>query len=276
MLSSVARSLRSTVRPLMGEASSSRSRLSTATPPSMRFAAPFAMIHSSAHRMQLVDVSGKNEDSAAGLVDEPSAQQSAHIMPTLMPGEVLPESFRAAQTSSSPMPGTRSSLGSGERMEAHRLHVQSTRNNVIMTLTTHDGAVVQRVSSGSVGFRKAARSGYEAAYRVAMTMFQQIEQNRVTWRLASLDVVWKGFGQGREAVYRAMLSNEGTEVRNLVKQMSDNTAIKIGGVRPKKRRSKCANRHQRWDMKLTSSFPLSALIVDLSCVLSIGHERQYT
>lgn len=58
-----------------------------------------------------------------------------------------------------------------------------------------------------------------------------------------MHVVWNGFGQGRDAVYRAFLSSEGESARAMVHTMSDATKIKIGGVRPKKKRSECA-RHQ--------------------------------
>ena len=119
----------------------------------------------------------------------------------------------------------------------HRLHVQSTRNNTIVTLTTPAGDTLASASGGTVGFKKAGRSGYEAGYRAAFRVFDQIAENRGRWRLHALEVLWNGFGQGREAVFRAMMASEGELVRSLVKTMTDKTPIKVGGVRPKKRRS---------------------------------------
>lgn len=119
----------------------------------------------------------------------------------------------------------------------HRLHVQSTRNNTIVTLTTPAGDTLASASGGTVGFKKAGRSGYEAGYRAAFRVFDQIAENRGRWRLHALEVLWNGFGQGREAVFRAMMASEGALVRGLVKTMTDKTPIKVGGVRPKKRRS---------------------------------------
>jgi small subunit ribosomal protein S11 len=157
-------------------------------------------------------------------------------MPTLLPTEALPDSFRASQ--SDPVfaapPPSRNVYGA--RREPHRLHVLSTRNNTIVTLTTSAGDVLARTSPGALGFRNAARSSYDAAYRVAIHMFERIEADRVGWQLARLEIIWNGFGQGREAVYRAILSAEGGQIRNLVTRMSDNTPIKVGGTRPKKRR----------------------------------------
>ncbi|WFD31463.1 hypothetical protein MSPP1_002499 [Malassezia sp. CBS 17886] len=118
----------------------------------------------------------------------------------------------------------------------HRLHVQSTRNNTIVTLTMPTGEPLASASGGSVGFKKANRSGYEAGYRAALRVFDQIAANRARWQMGSIEMLWNGFGQGREAVFRALLANEGEHVRTMVKVMTDKTPIKIGGVRPKKRR----------------------------------------
>ena len=126
------------------------------------------------------------------------------------------------------------------RTQPHRLHVQSSRNNTIVTFTMPTGEPLARASGGSVGFRKAARSGYEAGYRAAVRGLQQIGANRQRWHVNGIEVLWNGFGQGREAVFRAFQASEGETVRGLVKVMTDKTPIKIGGVRPKKRRSTCA------------------------------------
>lgn len=118
----------------------------------------------------------------------------------------------------------------------HRMHVKSSRNNTIVTLTTPTGEPLANASGGSVGFKKAGRSGYEAGYRSALRIFQRISENQPRWRINAIEVLWNGFGQGREAVFRAMMASEGEQVRNMVKVMTDKTPIKIGGVRPKKRR----------------------------------------
>jgi len=36
-----------------------------------------------------------------------------------------------------------------------------------------------------------------------------------------LEVVWKGFGQGRDAVFRSLMGAEGDEVRSLVRRVTD-------------------------------------------------------
>ena len=51
-----------------------------------------------------------------------------------------------------------------------------------------------------------------------------------------LEVLFNGFGQGRDAMYRALMSDEGAAVRQLVSRLTDTTPIKIGGTRAKKAR----------------------------------------
>jgi len=104
-------------------------------------------------------------------------------------------------------------------------------------LTTPSGDPLASASGGTAGFKKAQRSGYEAAYRAAFQIFNSINNNNRKWGLDSIEIIWKGFGQGREAVFRALMAQEGSEVRSKIAKMIDGTPIKVGGVRPKKRRS---------------------------------------
>ncbi|CDR88959.1 related to ribosomal protein YmS18, mitochondrial [Sporisorium scitamineum] len=118
----------------------------------------------------------------------------------------------------------------------HRLFINSSRNNTILTLTSPSGDPLASASGGSVGFKKSARSGYEAGYRAAFSMFGKINEFKGAWRIQHLEVLWNGFGQGREAVFRALLAGEGQLTKGLISKMTDKTPVKIGGVRPKKRR----------------------------------------
>lgn len=52
----------------------------------------------------------------------------------------------------------------------------------------------------------------------------------------TIELVLKGFGPGREALISALGSAPGEEIRKKVKRITDATPLKIGGVRPKKRR----------------------------------------
>lgn len=86
------------------------------------------------------------------------------------------------------------------------------------------------------GFKKVQRSTYEAGYQCAVHIFEKIAQVRENNNTMTLQVNFKGFGQGREAVYRALTTSEGDKIREIVKCLSDRTPIKIGGTKAKKTR----------------------------------------
>ncbi|CAR24571.1 mitochondrial 37S ribosomal protein uS11m [Lachancea thermotolerans CBS 6340] len=92
-----------------------------------------------------------------------------------------------------------------------------------------------RVSTGNLGFRKAARGEYEAAFQTSARLFQMIHQKKLLDR--NIEIVLKDFGKGREAFTAALNGKEGTAVRRNVVRVSDATPIKFGGVRaPRQRR----------------------------------------
>ena len=103
-------------------------------------------------------------------------------------------------------------------------------------------------SGGSCGFKGVNRSGYEAGYQCAVRAFARAKQlaremaemggggNTVAGGGARFEVLFKGFGRGREAVYKALMTSEGDDVRPFVARVTDNTPIKIGGTRAKKTR----------------------------------------
>jgi small subunit ribosomal protein S11 len=119
----------------------------------------------------------------------------------------------------------------------YHLHVSSSRNNTILTFTDAIGNPRAWVSSGSCGFKKVQRSGYEAGYQCAVKMFEKIvEERKRNPGIMKLEILFKGFGFGREALYRALMTTEGEDVRGLVDRVTDTTPLKIGGTRAKKTR----------------------------------------
>jgi len=111
------------------------------------------------------------------------------------------------------------------------------------------GQTVLRSSCGTVGFKKGQRSSFEAATRASNQMFTMIEQlgrkerkTKVGQRVidpepTEIELVLKGFGQGREAVFAALQTDAGKRVKNMIRRVTDATPIKIGGTRPRKRRN---------------------------------------
>jgi small subunit ribosomal protein S11 len=107
------------------------------------------------------------------------------------------------------------------------IHIQSTFNNTIVTITDASGNVVASSSAGRMGFKGSRKSTPFAAQMAAQDALKQAME--LGMRTAEVRV--KGPGVGREAALRA-LQSEGFSV-NLIR---DVTPIPHNGCRPPKRR----------------------------------------
>lgn len=91
------------------------------------------------------------------------------------------------------------------------------------------------ISTGCLGFRKAARGEYEAAFQTSAKVFQIIQEKKLLDK--DIEIVLKDFGKGRAAFVAALNGKEGTAIRKNVTRISDRTPLKFGGVRaPRLRR----------------------------------------
>jgi len=117
----------------------------------------------------------------------------------------------------------------------HRLSVKSTRNNTHITLANPHGNIIYRVSGGSAGFKGANRASYECGYACATKALQKVAPLAEAGSI-ELHLFLNGFGQGREALYRALVAGDPIDFKKLVVAITDNTPLKIGGTRPKKAR----------------------------------------
>ena len=107
------------------------------------------------------------------------------------------------------------------------VHIHSTFNNTIITITDANGSVIAWSSAGSVGF-KGSRKGTPFAAQVAA---EAAARKAAELGMRSVQVMVKGPGAGREAALRS-LQAAGFTV-NLIK---DVTPIPHNGCRPPKRR----------------------------------------
>ena len=108
------------------------------------------------------------------------------------------------------------------------VHVQSTFNNTIITVTDSIGNTISWASAGSSGF-KGARKGTPFA---AQTASEAACNNAFNLGLKKVDVLIKGQGSGRETAIRAVQST-GLEIMTI----KDITPLPHNGCRsPKKRR----------------------------------------
>ena len=114
-----------------------------------------------------------------------------------------------------------------KNIERGSVHIQSSFNNTIVTITDTTGNAISWASSGGLGFRGSRKSTPYAAQQAAEVAAKAAMEHG----LKTVEVFVKGPGSGREAAIRA-LSAAGLEV-TLIK---DVTPIPHNGCRPPKRR----------------------------------------
>ena len=107
------------------------------------------------------------------------------------------------------------------------VHIQSSFNNTIITITDPQGNVVSWSSGGVVGFKGSRKSTPFAAQMAA----EDAAKKAMEHGLRSIDVYVKGPGAGRESALRS-LQAAGLKVHVI----EDVTPIPHNGCRPPKRR----------------------------------------
>lgn len=114
-----------------------------------------------------------------------------------------------------------------KNIERGCVHIQSTFNNTIITITDVQGNAISWASSGEMGFRGSKKSTPFAAQTAAEKAAKAAQEHG----LKTVEVFVKGPGSGREAAIRA-LQGVGLEVS----MIRDVTPIAHNGCRPPKRR----------------------------------------
>ena len=107
------------------------------------------------------------------------------------------------------------------------VHIQSTFNNTIVTITNIAGDTISWASAGSSGF-KGARKGTPFA---AQTAAEKAALEALSIGMKNVEIVVKGQGSGRETAIRAV-EGAGLEILSI----HDITSVPHNGCRPPKRR----------------------------------------
>ena len=115
-----------------------------------------------------------------------------------------------------------------KNIEKGAVHIRSSFNNTMVTVTDLQGNALSWASSGGLGFRGSRKSTPYAAQMCAETAAKAAID---ACGLKTVEVYVKGPGQGREAAIRA-LQSAGLEVV----MIKDVTPIPHNGCRPPKRR----------------------------------------
>lgn len=114
-----------------------------------------------------------------------------------------------------------------KNIERGQVHIQSTFNNTIVTITDMQGNVISWSSAGQIGFKGSRKSTPFAAQQAA----EDAAKKAMEHGLKTVEVYVKGPGAGREAAIRS-LQAAGLEVS----MIKDVTPIPHNGCRPPKRR----------------------------------------
>lgn len=107
------------------------------------------------------------------------------------------------------------------------VHIQSTFNNTIVTITDPGGNVVSWSSSGVMGFKGSRKSTPFAAQLTA----EDAAKKAINHGMKNVEVYVKGPGAGRESALRALQATGFN-----VTMIKDVTPIPHNGCRPPKRR----------------------------------------
>ena len=115
-----------------------------------------------------------------------------------------------------------------KNIEKGAVHIRSSFNNTMVTITDLEGNALSWASSGGLGFRGSRKSTPFAAQTAAETAAKAAIDN---CGLKSVEVYVKGPGPGREAAIRALEA-----VGMSITLIRDVTPIPHNGCRPPKRR----------------------------------------
>jgi small subunit ribosomal protein S11 len=107
------------------------------------------------------------------------------------------------------------------------VHIHSTFNNTIVTITDYQGNVISWASAGAMGFKGSRKGTPFAAQQAA----DSAAKKAMDHGLRSVQIFVRGPGAGRESALRA-LQSAGINI-SLIK---DVTPIPHNGCRPPKRR----------------------------------------
>ncbi|KAI1300054.1 hypothetical protein F5Y03DRAFT_364868 [Xylaria venustula] len=124
----------------------------------------------------------------------------------------------------------------GPAHEPFHFHIYAHKHNTHITVTKPNRNAILSMSAGNIGFKKSKRGSYDAAYQLSAYVLDKLNQGGWHRKIKSLEVVLRGFGQGREAVTKVLLGSEGRLLRPHIKKVSDATRLKFGGTRSRKPR----------------------------------------
>ena len=114
-----------------------------------------------------------------------------------------------------------------KKVDKGQVHIQSSFNNTLVTITDMNGNAISWSSAGSLGFKGSRKGTPFAAQMAADTAAKAAKEHG----LRSVEVYVKGPGAGRESAIRALAAAD-LEIT----MITDVSPIPHNGCRPPKRR----------------------------------------
>ncbi|KAM5354393.1 hypothetical protein ACJ41O_001042 [Fusarium nematophilum] len=121
-------------------------------------------------------------------------------------------------------------------LEPFHFHIYSHKHNTHITCTKPNREPIISLSAGNIGFRKSRRGTFDSAYSLTKYVLERLIHTGWPMKMSRLEVVLRGFGQGREAALKVLMSPEGKVLRDKIVRVADSTRIKFGGTRSEKPR----------------------------------------
>lgn len=113
------------------------------------------------------------------------------------------------------------------RVDSAIVHVKSSFNNTLVSVTTTEGDVLLRSSSGKLGFKGSRKGTPFAATQIA----SGLSKDMASMGIKTVEVNLQGPGSGRDSVVRAMQASG-----LAVSVLRDVTPLPHNGCRPPKKR----------------------------------------
>ena len=148
------------------------------------------------------------------------------------------QTFGKSNIDTSALSGTGSepSKRKEDALEPYHLHVYSHKHNTHITCTKPNREPIISMSCGNIGYRKSRRGTFDSAYSLTKYVLERLIHTGWPMKIQRLELVLRGFGQGREAAVKVLMSPEGKVLRDKIVRVADSTRIKFGGTRSEKPR----------------------------------------
>jgi small subunit ribosomal protein S11 len=118
----------------------------------------------------------------------------------------------------------------------YNINIFTHKHNTHITVSKPNRDAILSLSTGNIGFKGSKRGTFDAAYQLGVYAMNRLTNEGWHQKIKYLGITFRGFGQGRDAMSKVLLGNEGRLFRDAIRHVSDGTRLKFGGTRSKRPR----------------------------------------